>query len=262
MADDHSNKRAAQDAAFKAWRARPRDASREEIDPLWEAMWAVADFSWDGLVDAGWALGHSASEAQKLKRWRTPAEFPGEGKVNGEGETAWKESTLQDYWRWSIGIADGEPRLLSDQKLEEADLLVRDEAGTLWHVLHRPDVTATLRGSAALDGEDARADLQSQAGGAPAEKEAPEGAALAAALLARLEAATGFAGANGPEGRTFMPGARAQGLDTVWRAFAASRISTRRAFPPSQSSTAPISSAGSASPPRTRPTARTACSRT
>ena len=219
MADDSADTRAAQDAAFKAWRERPRGADREETDRLWLAMWEAADFSWDGLADAGWDLGFQASEAQRLKRWRAPADFPGRGQVHGEGEAAWKEATLQDYWRWSIGIEESAPHLLSNDELIAAKLLVRDEAGALWHVLHRPEVIAAMRGSAALDGAASEADLRSEAGDAPAEKVAPEGAALAAALLARLEAATGYAGDKAPDGRVLTPGARAQGLDAVWRAF-------------------------------------------
>jgi len=221
MADDEAAKRAAAGAAFQAWRMRPRDASREEIDRLWLALWDAADFSWDGLADAGWDLGYRASEAQKLKRWRAPADLPGDGAVHGEGETAWKEATLQDYWRGSIGIKAGGPRLLSDEDLVAAGLLTKVD-GTLWHVLHRPEVTAditALRGSAALDGEAVDTDLQTEAADKPAETGAPDGGALAAALLARLEAATSYAGKEAPDNRVHIRGPRAQGLDAVWRAF-------------------------------------------
>lgn len=183
-------KRREVDAAFAAWDKRPRDASREETDPLWRAMWDAADFSWDGLKDAGWELGSNSSAAQDLKRWRAPADFPGGGDIHGKGKTAWKKATLQDYWRWSIGIVEGEPRLLTDDALIAAGLLV-DIDGKRWHVLHRPEVTADAD------------------------------AALAATLLARLAAASGYAGDEVADSRVLMSGARAQGLDAVWRRYGA-----------------------------------------
>ena len=198
--DAQAEKRRAQDAAFRAWENRPRDAGREETDRLWEAMWTAADFSWDGLADAGWELGSRASQAQKLKRWRAPADFPGRGKVSGEGETAWKEATLQDYWRWSIGIVGGKPRLLTDRDLITKGLLVSFNGG-LWHILHRPKAEA-------YDG--------------------PAGESLAEALLARFEATTGYTGEERPEGRLLMPGGRARNLAAVWRAFSGAHDPTDR----------------------------------
>ncbi|MEL6318369.1 MAG: hypothetical protein AAFR16_12115, partial [Pseudomonadota bacterium] len=152
---DQAARDAAVKAAFAAWdkertfvddegvhRPKPKD----EIDALWEAMWRAADFSWAGLADAGWERGtYEANEAQRLKRWRAPADFPGDGRVHGEGDTAWRQSNLQEYWRWSRfapGFA-GEDRLLSDEELTRAGLLIEAE-GVLWHVLHRPGLRASV----------------------------------------------------------------------------------------------------------------------
>lgn len=132
--------------ARDAWRAYERTApnsSKKQIALRWEAMWSASDFSWAGLADAGWELGENASPAQKLKRWRAPPDFPnnaeGEGKMP-TGATAkasrWKKATVQDYWRWSFGVGDGPTRLLTDEELEDLGLLVADERGVLWHLLH------------------------------------------------------------------------------------------------------------------------------
>ncbi len=110
----------------------------------WEAEWEAMDFSWDGLADAGWDLGDEASKPQKLKRWRAPAHFPGDGQVHDRGKYSWKEATLQDYWRWSIGIIDDQPtRLLSDDELIEKGLLERDEDDKLQHAIHRAQASVS-----------------------------------------------------------------------------------------------------------------------
>lgn len=110
----------------------------------WEEEWEAMDFSWEGLADAGWGLGNRASEAQKLKRWRAPVDFPGGGAVQGEGDSARKEATQQDFWRWSIGITDDDPtRLLSDEELLEKGLLERDKHGKLWHAIHRTEANVS-----------------------------------------------------------------------------------------------------------------------
>ncbi|GER03403.1 hypothetical protein JCM17846_10850 [Iodidimonas nitroreducens] len=109
----------------------------------WEADWEAMDFSWEGLADAGWHLGDLASEAQKLKRWMAPAGFPGEGNVHKISYGDWKEATIQDYWRWSIGIADGEERLLSDDALLARGLLKTGADGKLWHIIHLAETEAS-----------------------------------------------------------------------------------------------------------------------
>ena len=126
-------------------RPRPYD----EVKALWLELWEACDFSWDGLADAGWERGDDAIFAQHLKRWRAPADFPGPGKLHGTGETAWKEASLQDYWRWSIGAPGWEHvpaedyRLLTDEELKQAGLLVERD-GVWFHALHVPDVTVSM----------------------------------------------------------------------------------------------------------------------
>jgi hypothetical protein len=112
-------------------------------------MWSASDFSWAGLADAGWELGENASPAQKLKRWRAPPDFPKNAEGEGKRPTSatakasrWKKATLQDYWRWSFGVADGPIRLLTDGELKDLGLLVADEQGVLWHLLHSPQTAS------------------------------------------------------------------------------------------------------------------------
>mgnify|MGYP003109926026 CR=1 FL=1 len=218
---DQAAKDAAVKAAFEAWHRPPRDRGPEDTDALWEAMWETCDFSWEGLADAGWERGDKANEAQKLKRWRAPANFPGGGTIHGEGEAAWKEATLQDYWRWSLGFegdARGE-RLLSDRELEEAGLLVSGADGALWHRLHlRPD--AVLDPDTGLDEDSPVADMRSAAPGEGAEKNGAGGGGLTPMLLARLVAGFETEG-YGPEGSLRLIGSRAHGLDAILRAYAA-----------------------------------------
>lgn len=123
------------------------DSLKQAAMAEWEAKWEAVDFSWEGLADAGWELDDQASEAQKLKRWRAPAHYPGGGAVRVVGADTWREASLQDYWRWSIGITDDNPsRLLSDEELLQKGLIERDTNGKLWHVLHTlGDVDANLR---------------------------------------------------------------------------------------------------------------------
>lgn len=110
-----------------------------DVLPFWEDMWGTFDFSWNGLSDAGWNREVRPNHAEELKRWRAPHDFPGLGKEQGAGKALWKEATLQDYWRWSIGITD-DPypgRLLSDDELLARGLLVEQD-GKLYHQLHLP----------------------------------------------------------------------------------------------------------------------------
>ena len=223
------------DAAITAFQQRPRDASREEIDRLWEAMWRAIDFSWDGLADAGWELGDDASQAQRLKRWRAPLSFPGGGRVHGAGESAWKEASLQDYWRWSLGAPGFEGagpdahRLLEDQELRAAGLFVQRD-GRWFHAVHCAGLRALVdpneHGVGAgpqSGGDDLEPQIPSFPGGA---KSAP---ALGAAILARLEAAEGWSGdADAPDTRAQMIGGRAAWLSEVGRAHAGTNTDTPR----------------------------------
>jgi len=192
----------------------------DEITPLWEAMWIAADFSWAGLADAGWDRGDRANLAQKLKRWRAPADFPGGGALQGEGEAAWKPASLQDYWRFAVWRAGGgadraayDPARI-DEAMAAAGLLVPVD-GRLFFALHVPG----MRLSVALDtgGEDV--DLRSNAGAQASEGQGGEGAALARLLAACLASATNYAGVEASDGRVQLAGARARGLDAAWRAY-------------------------------------------
>ncbi|UUX51777.1 pentapeptide repeat-containing protein [Nisaea acidiphila] len=204
--------------AFAAWRERPEDLDAAAVVELWEAMWEAADFSWEGLADAGWGRKDGPNAAQVLKRWRAPADFPGGGETHGEGEIAWKEATLQDYWRWSLGYEGDErgTRRLSDNELRIADLLLKAPDGTLWHRLHlRPDASLDLDGSAT--------ELRNAEPGDGADKSGFGGGSLSHVLLARL--AVGFeAGGNGPDGALRLIGARAKGLGDVLRNYSESYV--------------------------------------
>lgn len=240
MADGQGERDAAVRAAFEAYekgrtvsdekgRARPKPYAEQRA--LWEAMWAAADFSWEGLADGGWERRDKANEAQKLKRWQAPASFPLDAPAQGEGDAAFKPATLQDYWRWvpnqgwteDQGWAGG--RLANDEELKALGLLVEVD-GQLWHALHR----AELRASVALDSPVDAADLRREAANsAPQMGPEPKAtiAALATALAARLALATTSAfddlgRPKGADGRLQLAGARAQGLDARWRAFAGS----------------------------------------
>ncbi len=215
MTDEATAKREAANAAFQAWRDRPKTPSRDddagneafkaEIDRLWLAMWEAADFSWDGLADAGWDLDYDErSEAQRLKRWWAPAEFPGSERVGADGEFADRKRTLQDYWRWSIGITAGAPRLLTDDELAAQGFLVERD-GVLWHVLHRPETRAALEHS---DG------LERRGNDGPAEA-ARTSAPLGGAILARLSAARSAAQSQHQPTPVLLTGARAKGLGPV-----------------------------------------------
>ena len=170
-------------AAFGAWENRKTHTMdgdgkriktpREEIDALWLAMWEAADFSWAGLADVS-----GRNPAIELKQFTAPEGFPIGGEI-----------TLQDYWRWSLGVPEFETdnRLLTDDELKQAGLLVARD-GNLWHVLHLPAYSAV------------------------------DHAPLQALLTARLKHAPGFQG-YGPEGRVLLTGARAQALDRTLRGF-------------------------------------------
>lgn len=153
----------------------------------WLARWEKMDFSWAGLADAGWDSGDAASESQTLKRWRAPADFPGDGKVRGSGPIKWRESNLQEYWRWTFG--PGEQRLIRDDELIKAGLLV-DVDGKQWHVLYVPGVDAT------------------------------EHDELRQTLLVRLNPPKQTKVLeDAPDFRAQLTGARVRGLAEIWRAF-------------------------------------------
>ena len=107
----------------------------------WFTAWAAADFSWDGLANVDWSAAFDRRAG--FKRWKAPIDFPGDGQIVGEGQHAFRQATLQDYWRWSVGFEEilSESELdslvlLSVEQLMEAGLLVEYD-GKLWHVLHR-----------------------------------------------------------------------------------------------------------------------------
>ena len=159
------------------------ELTQEEKDKLyadWEAEWAANDFSWEGL---------------KNHKWRAPAVFRVSGELSGEGDSEYKESTLQDYWRWSLGVPGYEntERLLTDEELLAADLL-QEVDGQLWHIIHLKKTDAAAH------------------------------PALAPAIMARLGAADPNNDANkpgyrGPDGRAQFNGARASKLDRLWRQY-------------------------------------------
>ena len=235
-------------AAFDAYvkgRTVPGEAGRpdkpkpiEEITPLWEAMWAAADFSWAGLANAGWdraddveddeddtedaEVTGKANAAQTLKRWRAPIAFPGGGAVVGEGETAYKQATLQDYWRFIFWLAAGgeasgpwDPAAIDDT-MATCGLLQTRPDGRIFHALHCSDMQLSL----ALETDASRTDLQSDAASISAKGTGGAEAALARLLTFALEAASADTGNEAPDGRVQLAGARASGIDAAWRAFA------------------------------------------
>ncbi|ADU13881.1 pentapeptide repeat-containing protein [Asticcacaulis excentricus] len=111
------------------------------LSSLWTKLWAEFDFSWAGLAAAAWSEIDDVTDQYLVKRWRSPPEFPGTKEVLGEGPSAWRASTLQEYWRWvpkdtveispEISWSDG--RLASDQELISVGALINRE-GTFWHL--------------------------------------------------------------------------------------------------------------------------------
>lgn len=116
----------------------------ENLAEEWLADWRNLDFSWNGLSQAEWASGPASVDNPKC--WRAPLNFPGNGKMVGQGDKAYIQATLQDYWRWSYGLSkfgefenlDEQSILLSDDDLLEAGLLT-EWNGALWHIAHRPE---------------------------------------------------------------------------------------------------------------------------
>lgn len=141
------------EAATTAWNAYHQNlrAEKQTAHALWTDMWSAVDFSWAGLTDGNWgadephAWSFRANDAhswQIFKRWHAPLDFPSSAPIRGTGGNAFREATLQDYWRWVPNEgsnirswADG--RLASDEELEKIGLLVRRD-GALWHAVHHP----------------------------------------------------------------------------------------------------------------------------
>ena len=190
--------------------------SYEEMAGLWQAAWRACDFSWEGLADAGWTRGESAHAAQKWKRWKAPIEFPGGGGLETTDGRAWRQASLQDYWRWSIGITqDPWPgRLLTDDELMALGLLRDTEAGR-FHLLHCPDVRPSVTGEDYRTLADGQAPATATGAG-----EAQDEPLLARLLLSRLTIALQLAGADAADPRAKLAGSRAGGIDSVLRAFA------------------------------------------
>ena len=116
----------------------------ENLAEEWLAEWRNLDFSWDGLARAEWAIGPRDTDNPKC--WRAPLNFPGNGKLVGQGDKAYIQASLQDYWRWSYGLTSfgqfenlgDQTILLSDEDLLDAGLLT-EWNGSLWHIAHRPE---------------------------------------------------------------------------------------------------------------------------
>lgn len=171
----------------------------------WFTAWGAADFSWDGLAQVDWSA--ALDRRAGFKRWKAPVEFPGDGDVVGEGQHAFRQATLQDYWRWSFGFEEilseedrDTPVRLTDQQLIDAGLLVEFD-GKLWHILHRE----ALRFSNPLSDDSEGLGL------------------LARALIKRLQtagpnlggSATGSEDIGGVDNRVQLCGARLKNIDMV-----------------------------------------------
>lgn len=105
-------------------------------DPDGEAKWVENWKSWD----FSWC-GRSEFAYLNSLRIEVPASFPDGARADGPTKTV----TLKDYWRWSVGLP-GEERLLSDQELRDAGLLVEVE-GEEYHLFHAPDINRKLNES-------------------------------------------------------------------------------------------------------------------
>ena len=203
-------------AAFRSWDTR----SPAGGDRLWWPMWLAADFSWEGLADAAWDET-VPTEAQKLKRWRAPVSLPLVTSVVGEGETAYKQATLQDFWRWSPGVVDPgtgvgrSSRLLTDKELVDLGLLIEVD-GVLWHALHCLEVVASPPSSPANAMRIAAARRRSGV-----HKEIWERAseALTHDLAARLMRSSAWFGDDAPDGRVQLAGAIVSEPDALLRQF-------------------------------------------
>jgi len=101
------------------------EASPENSEAAWFDLWHARDFTWQG---------RSEKAMLQTEMVEVPASFPNGREAEGEFKTV----SLKDYWRWSIGLA-GQERLLTDEEMREAGLLVEVE-GETYHLIHAPDV--------------------------------------------------------------------------------------------------------------------------
>ena len=101
------------------------EASPENREAAWLELWHARDFTWQG---------RSEKAMLQTEMVEVPASFPDGREAEGEFKTV----SLQDYWRWSIGLP-GEERLLTDEEMREAGLLVEVE-GETYHLIHAPDM--------------------------------------------------------------------------------------------------------------------------
>jgi hypothetical protein len=100
-------------------------ASPENREAAWLELWHARDFTWQG---------RSEKAALQTEMVEVPASFPDGREAEGEFKTV----SLQDYWRWSVGFS-GEERLLTDEEMAEAGLLVEVD-GETYHLIHAPDL--------------------------------------------------------------------------------------------------------------------------
>ena len=230
--DDQDRKDAQIQQTLEVWRkdltvtlenGETRRKTFAERQPIWLNLWAAVDFSWEALADAGWERGFRANYAQELKRWKAPVSLPVDRPIVGEGEAAYKQANLQDYWRFTP-LPDGQWRDEFDTL--NALWLRKDEAGkTLFAVFDESFVLdATGLGQPApLDDKQNQTDLQSMPQHSAAENGGGDAgrspaAYLADMILKRLDAATPYNEA-GYDGRCQFSGCRAQGMDKVWQVF-------------------------------------------
>ncbi|MEM7662765.1 MAG: pentapeptide repeat-containing protein [Pseudomonadota bacterium] len=194
-------------AALNAWDRRNsykinaegvrEKASTFEMDSTWETMWTAVDFSWSGVAGGYWDKDFQ-NIAEELKRWHPPTTFPNLS-LHKKSEAAKQiEATLQDYWRWSMGLPghEKEGKLLSDDELIELGLLVEYES-KLWHIIHRPETDIS------------------------------EHPILITQIISRLSAAWDYQN-NGQDLYTLLIGARARGVDTVLRQYSLSQTDKER----------------------------------
>ena len=230
--DDQNLNDAKIQQAEEAWRedltvtlenGETRRKTFAERQPIWLNLWEAVDFSWEALADAGWERGDDANYAQELKRWRAPVSLPGDRPVIGEGEGAYQQASLQDYWRYTP-LPDGGWRDEFDTL--NALGLRKDEAGkTLFAVFDESFVldATDLGQPASLDDKQDQTDLQSMPQHSAAENGGGDAGRSPAAYLAdmifkRLDAATPYNEA-GYDGRCQFSGCCAQGMDEIWQVF-------------------------------------------
>ena len=101
------------------------EASPEQREAAWFQLWLARDFTW---------RGRSEKAALQTEMVEVPASFPDGREAEGEFKTV----SLKDYWRWSVGLP-GEERLLTDEEMRAAGLLVEVE-GETYHLIHAPDM--------------------------------------------------------------------------------------------------------------------------